>query len=182
MIEPKLVIVSNKLIIVGGATRNVGKTSYVMALIKRYCTDYQVVGLKIKTLRNGDEAFHGTNHSPLIGDYKIARETNIWGQEDTSKMLQSGAKQAFKIKTYHHSLAEAFSEFLTKISDDSLLIIESNALREIVRPDIFIMIKHKKSDEMKPAALAVEKLADIIVLSDGFIFDKAPNTIRISDL
>ncbi len=155
------------LLLIGGATRNVGKTSFTTTIIRQFASQHAIVGLKIKTLYEGDSFFHGKDRNPLDGDYRITEETDTKSTEDTSRMLAAGAQRVFKIKTKATHLAEAFAQLQREIQHDGLWICESNSLREAVIPDLFLLIKHQQLSDMKPSAKRLQRLADQIVWTDG---------------
>ncbi|OQY03533.1 MAG: hypothetical protein B6I20_04790 [Bacteroidetes bacterium 4572_117] len=156
-----------KMLMIGGATRNVGKTTFSCSLIKEFSKNNIIIGLKIKTLYKDDSFFHGKDRNPLKGDYRIIEEFEENGVEDTMRMLKAGAKQVFRIKVKSEHIGPAFDDFLQRIPDNSFILCESNSLRKVVEPGLFIMIKHKNSDEIKPSAKELEPLADRIVFTDG---------------
>ena len=160
-------IKQKKIILIGGATRNVGKTTFSCAVIDNLSKKHHIIGLKIKTLYRGDDVFHGKDHNPLSGNYRIIEEFEQNGKEDTMRMLKAGAKQVFRIKAKNEYLSEAFDDFFRQIPKNSFILCESNSLRKIVKPSVFLMIKHKYSIEIKPSAKELEHLADKIIFTNG---------------
>ena len=156
-----------KILLIGGATRNLGKTSFSCAVIKNLSNEHHLIGLKIKTLYRGDDFFHGNDHNPLKGNYKIIEEFERNGKEDTMRMLNAGAKQVFRIKARSGHLSEAFNDFYKQVPGNSFILCESNSLRKVVEPSVFLMIKHKDLTDIKPSAKELEHLADKIIFTDG---------------
>jgi len=162
----------NNLILVGGGSRNLGKTEFVSQLIAHTKEKYDIIALKIKTIYEGDNFFHGKDLKPLKSDYEITEYTKSNDSEDTSRMLQAGAKKVFKIKAKNNYLGIAFSEFLSKTNTENKLIIcESNSLRDYVIPQYFFIILGTENAEIKPSAQRLLKYANKIVYSDGKNFD-----------
>lgn len=157
----------SKILLIGGATRNVGKTNFSCAVIEEFSKIYSIIGLKIKTLYEGDNFFHGKDRNPLKGDYRIIEEFDNSGDEDTMRMLKAGAKQVYRIKVKSEFIENAFDNFLQQIPEGSFILCESNSLRKVIKPDVFLLIKHKNSNEIKPSAKELEPLADKIILTDG---------------
>lgn len=162
-----MLINQNKILLIGGATRNVGKTTFTCSVIKNISKKHEIIGLKIKTIYEGDVFFHGKDRNPLKGNYRIIEETDKTGNEDSMKMLKAGAKKVFRIKAKSEYLKDAFTEFLKQIPKNSFIICESNSLRNIIKPDLFLMIKHKNKNNIKPSAKKLEHLTDKIIYSDG---------------
>lgn len=171
----------NKIIIIGGATRNVGKTTFSCALIESLAAKHHIIALKIKTLYQGDDFFHGHDHNPLKGNYRIIEELEQNGKEDTERMLKAGARQVFRIKAKNEYLEDAFKVFSRQIPENSFVLCESNSLRKIIKPSVFLMIKHRNSDEMKPSAKELEPLADKIIFTDGMNHYFDINNIKIEN-
>jgi len=171
----------NKMLMIGGASRNVGKTTLIMDIINEFSKNNNIVAIKIKTIYEGDNFFHGKDRSPLGENekFRIIEEKDINSGEDTAKMLKSGAKRVFKIKVKSQFISEAFSEIYKIIDRNSFLICESNSLREAVKPDLFLLIKHKNNVEMKPSAKKLEKFADRIIYSDGKKHDFSKGDLQI---
>jgi len=158
---------TNKILLIGGATRNVGKTTFTCSVIKNISSKHEIIGLKIKTIYEGDDFFHGKDRNPLKGNFRIIEEFDNKGNEDSMKMLKAGAKKVFRIKAKNEYLKDAFNEFMQQIPKNSYIICESNSLRNILKPVLFLMIKYKKSDEIKPSARKLEHLTDKIIFTDG---------------
>ncbi len=155
------------LLLIGGASRNVGKTTLTCKIINHFSKNHSIVALKIKTIYEGDQFFHGKERNPLNENYKLSEDFDQIGNEDTSKMLKAGAIRAFKLKTKSLFLEQAFDDFTKQIGNNFLIVCESNSLRKILEPDIYLLIKPTDGLHMKPSALELEKFADKIILTDG---------------
>lgn len=172
---------NNKILLIGGATRNVGKTHFTCSVIENISKKHNIIGLKIKTIYENDDFFHGKDINPLKGNYRIIEELDKNGNEDTIKMLKAGAKRVFRIKSKNIFLKEAFNLFMNLIPENSLIICESNSLREIIKPGLFLLIKQKNSDDIKPSAKKLEIYADKIIYTDGEKHDLKVNQIIIEN-
>ncbi len=155
------------ILLIGGATRNVGKTAFTCSVIKNVSENHKVIGLKIKTIYEGDDFFHGKDRNPLTGNYRIIEEKKASGNEDTERMLQAGASRVFRIKAKSEYLHDAIEDFFTRISGNSLIVCESNSLRMVLKPAVFLLIRLKNSKKIKPSAEKLAPLADKILYSDG---------------
>lgn len=171
----------SNILLIGGATRNVGKTTFTCSVIEKNSAKYTIIALKIKTIYEGDDFFHGKNRNPLIGNYRIIEEKNAGEQEDTERMLKAGANRVFRIKTKSNFLKEAFEDFYAQLAENSFIVCESNSLRNVLKPSIFILIKHKNSEEIKPSAKKLAPLADKIIYTDGIEHDFNAKKIIISN-
>lgn len=168
-------------LIIGGASRNVGKTTFSCQIIEHFSNKYAIIGLKVKTIYEGDDFFHGKDRSPLETDFRLIEEFDDKSDEDTGKMLRSGAKRVFRLKVKSHALKKAFLYFTDQINENSLIVCESNSIRKILQPDLFLLIKNQEENEMKPSAKELEKFADKIILTDGKHHDFTVSQLGISN-
>jgi len=152
------------LIIIGGSSRNVGKTSLCLDLISRYAQDLEITGLKISTIKPDDAIHHGTHDITLNGrNYRILEEQQTGGNKDTARMLKAGAKRAFYIESLEEHMGEAFAGFREIYETTGPIISESRSLRNLAIPSLFILIKHYDPALIKPDFYDYEALADLTV-------------------
>lgn len=170
----------NKMIIIGGASRNVGKTELVCGLVRRFASIHDVVSLKISGINPGSEPFHG-NHEPPPGKFHLMEETNRDGVKDSSKMLLAGASKSYYLRTKDEFLHEAMEYFFSLVDKDSVIISESITLRRIIKPGLFVLVKGKKEESVKKSLGEVLHLVDLTIVSDGEKFIPDPGIIRLGE-
>lgn len=169
---------ARKILVVGATSRNLGKTGLVCSLIRRF-SDHTVTFLKIKTLREGDQSFHGTGSYPE-GNYSIREETGPEKFTDTARILEAGAGQVLYIRAKVIFLKAAFLEALEKIPENHLIIIESNSIVEVVKPAIYILILGPDRAKYKPSSVSTRASADLILHSDGTGYLENPDHLPLS--
>ena len=76
-------------------------------------------------------------------------------------------------------LKEASVALLNVIGKDSITICESNSLRKVVEPGLFVMVKSHDTNQWKSSAQQVRKYIDRLVTSDGREFDFDLDEIKI---
>jgi len=167
------------LLIIGGASRNVGKTTLISTIIRYFAKSHQIIALKVKTLYKDDQFYHGNENFSLDEDFRLIEEFETENEKDSSGMLKAGAIRAFRLRVHHIHLHKAFKYFLDHIDGNYLIICESNSLRKVVKPDLFMLIKHRENQNMKPSALELEKFADKIIITDGINHNFDLNDIHI---
>ena len=150
------------LIIIGGSSRNVGKTTLALKLIEKYCAKEIIIGLKVTSMRPGEESFHGSHESYNLQQFRIIEETSTDNKKDTSRMFLAGAKKVYYIETPDHLLSNALNAFIEKIGSENPIICESRSLRKVVRPGLFVLLKHFDLLTVKPEFKRFEELADYI--------------------
>ena len=164
------------MLMVGAADRNAGKTKFVCLLIKRFGSQSKIIGIKVTTVdeANGSCPRGGQGCgvcSSLNGYYYITEETESESDKDTGRMLASGASRVFWLRALKAHLAEGVSALLDIIGDGTVSICESNSLRQVVEPGLFIMVKGYGVEKYKASAEHVAEYVDRFVIFDGNEFD-----------
>src|SRR5215470_3024731 len=95
-------------IVIGGHTRNVGKTSVVAGLISAL-PEFRWTAMKITQYGHGICSANGQACDCATGDHSwaISEEKNRDGKSDTSRFLVAGAVNAWWVRTEQGRLAEA---------------------------------------------------------------------------
>lgn len=160
------------MILVGSAARHLGKTSLSVRLIEALAAAEKVVGVKVTTIQDKRETCPRGGPgcgvcSSVTGDYEICEETDPGTEKDTSRLLKAGAARVFWLKAMREALAEGFDALTASIDRDAVVVAESNSLRNVVAPGLFLMVKDAGGGPVKETAREVMALADIIVPSVG---------------
>jgi len=164
------------MLIIGSLGRNSGKTLLASEVIGNVRGILPPVGLKLTTIREkGGSCPRGGDGcgvcGSLDGTFCLTEETNRESAKDTSRLLAAGAARVFWLRAMKDHLGEGLKECLGLISCETPIVCESNSLRTIVDPGVFIMTKKKEKSRAKASAAEVLDLADRIVLFDGLGFD-----------
>jgi hypothetical protein len=168
------------MLIIGGASRNVGKTELVCGLVRRFGKEREIVSLKISGINPGNDPLHGT-HGPVPEKFHLLRETSREGIKDSSKMLLAGAASAFYLRTRDEYLQEAMDDFFSLTRPDAVIICESIVLRKIITPGLFVLIRSNKEETMKSRLGEVIDLVDLTIVSDGKSFSPPPENISLGN-
>jgi hypothetical protein len=169
------------LLLVGGASRNVGKTTLVSNLIRHFSKMHKIVALKVKSIYDNDQFFHGNDIQLPNEHFLLIEEFELENEKDSSWMLQAGANRAFRLKVHHTKLLEAFQLFMNQIKEETLIICESNSFRKVIIPDLYLFIKFPNQSNMKSSAIELEKYANRIIFTDGIKHDFSPNEIKVEN-
>ena len=152
------------LIIVAGTARNVGKTTFICELIRKYAQAAELYGLKVSTI---DPCGHLLATSKIMDAPSILyEETRQNSSKDTSRMLRAGARKVFYLKGDNTSLQAGYHQFNSTLPPAGAVICESNSLWQYVKPALLVAIKHHHSSANPDKAGLLEN-ADIILVSDG---------------
>jgi hypothetical protein len=168
------------MLIIGGASRNVGKTELVCGLIRRFGSEREIVSLKISGINPGSDPLHG-DHGPPPEKFHLLEETSKTGQKDSSKMLISGASRSFYLRTGDEHTMDAMDYFFSVVDPGSVIICESIMLRRFIRPGLFVMIRSNREESVKKSLGEVLHLIDLTILSDGIKFMPPASVICLDE-
>ena len=172
------------MLMIGSAGANVGKTELACALLEKFGKNHNIVGIKVTTIKDKDGRCPRGGEgcgvcSSLEGNFCITEETNRSSGKDTARLLAAGANQVFWMRVLKEHLVEGINAMLDLIGAEAVSICESNSLRQVVEPGLFLMAKNVESDTWKSSARQVRKYADRIVVSDGSSFNLALDRIKL---
>jgi hypothetical protein len=169
------------LLLVGGASRNVGKTTFISSLIRNFSKSHKIVGIKVKTIYDNDLFFHGNDIGSIKENFILIEEFDLDNEKDSAGMLKAGAKRAFRLKVHHSQLLIAFNYFIDLLGEETLIVCESNSIRRVIIPDLFLFIKFPDNLNIKPSGIELEKKANRVIYTDGLIHHFNLNEIEIKD-
>lgn len=158
------------IVVVGGHSRNVGKTSVVAGLIAALPACHWTA-LKITQFGHGRCSLNGEpcNCAPVDRCWALTEEKDLSGTSDSSRFLVAGARRAFWVRTEQGRLHEALPAIQRKIAGAENVIIESNSILQFVQPDLYITVLDPATEDFKTSAQKYLGRADAVVLheSDG---------------
>src|SRR5208283_3221498 len=126
------------LVVVGGHSRNIGKTSVVAGLIRKLRAG-KWTAVKITLYGNGVCAKDGgaCGCEPASGEAFELTEEYQPSDTDSGRFLAAGAERSFWLRAPAGALAQG-AALIRKILDQSAnVIVESNSIVELVQPDVF---------------------------------------------
>src|SRR5262249_55328995 len=129
------------LVVIGGHSRSVGKTSVVTGLISAL-REFQWTATKITQYGHGICSANGEACDCATGDHSwaITEERNTSGDSDTSRFLAAGAARVYWVRTEQGHLAEAMPQFRQRLDGAKNAIIESNSIMKFIRPDLYLTV------------------------------------------
>ena len=156
-----------RMILVGAAGRNLGKTHLIVQLIRKYKDQGRTVAaVKVVTIHESHSKCPRGEDScgmceGLQECFEIREEKNP-GKKDTMIFLEAGADRVFLIRCRPKGLEEAMRAFLEMVPNEDVIICESNSVRTVLEPEKFLML-HRPDGPIKPSAAAVLPLADVLI-------------------
>ena len=154
------------IVVVGGHSRSVGKTSVVAGLISAL-RQMRWTAMKITQYGHGICSADGApcdcatdNHS-----WAMTEEHDGSGNSDSSRFVQAGAERSYWVRTRQGMLAEAMPSVRQKLQGN--VIIESNSIIRFLRPDLYLTVLDFATADFKRSALEFLDRADAILLHRG---------------
>jgi hypothetical protein len=154
------------IVVVGGQTRNIGKTSVVAALISAL-PDQQWTAFKVTQFGHGICSANGEPCDCETDSHTIAvtEERERASGTDTSRFLDAGAVRSFWVRTRQGHLAEAMPRMRKELASSANAIIESNSIVRFLKPDLYLTVLDPAVADFKPSAQFFLDRADAVIWS-----------------
>ncbi len=156
------------LVVVGGHSRSVGKTSVVASLISAL-PEYEWTAAKITQYGHGVCSANGEACDCATGDHSwaISEERDRSGESDTSRFLVAGAVRVLWVRTEQGRLAEAMPSLRAKLEGARNVIIESNSILKFLRPDLYLTVLDPATADFKNSAREFLDRASAVILHEA---------------
>ncbi len=153
------------IVVIGGHSRNVGKTSIVAGLIAAL-REMRWTALKITQYGHGICSASGIACDCATADHSwaINEERDRSGKSDTSRFLASGAARAWWVRTEQGHLAEAMPRVRRILTGVENVIIESNSILRFLKPDLYLTVLDPQTADFKASAQNFLDRADAVLL------------------
>ena len=153
------------LVVIGGHSRNVGKTSVVAGLIAAL-PEFAWTAVKITQFGHGICSLQGTTCDCATEDHAwaISEERDRNGASDTARFLHAGAARALWVRTEQGRLAEAMPALREKLASAENVMIESNSVLRFLRPDLYLTVLDPATADFKVSAQEFLDRADAVIL------------------
>src|SRR5579864_5493645 len=156
------------IVVIGGHSRSVGKTSVVAGLIAAL-PELQWTAVKITQYGHGICSANGEACDCSTADHSwaISEERDRSGESDTSRFLVAGAVQALWVRTEQGRLAEAMPALRRRLEGARNVIIESNSVLKFLRPDLYLTVLDPSTADFKNSAREFLDRADAVILHEA---------------
>lgn len=153
-----------KIVIVGGHTRNIGKTSVAAGLIRSF-PNLCWTAVKITQYGHGVCSRDGKpcDCAPRTHPYLLTEEKDAAGSSDTSRFLAAGAQRSLWLRARQGQLAEAVPQLQEALATDEYVLIESNSILEFMRPALSLMVLDGSHPDFKESAKRSMQCADAVI-------------------
>jgi hypothetical protein len=156
-------------VVIGGHTRNIGKTSVVAALIGRL-PHLHWTAFKITQFGHGFCTADGSPCDCQTDEHTVAISLERLGStsydptRDSARYLEAGAVQSFWVRTRTGNLAAAMPRIRKEIAAAENVIIESNSIMGFLKPDLYLSVLDTATADFKDSARLFLDLANAILL------------------
>jgi hypothetical protein len=156
------------LIVIGGHSRSVGKTSVMAGLISAM-PEFDWTAVKITQYGHGICSADGAACDCATADHSwaISEERDRTGESDTSRFLVAGAVHALWVRTEQGRLAEAMPALRRRLQGARNVIIESNSVLKFLRPDLYLTVLDPSTADFKNSAREFLDRADAVILHEA---------------
>ena len=178
--------VQSNLLIIGSTGRNTGKTEFACRIIENNSSRNEIIAVKVIPVdKNLEKCHRGLDGCGLCDsltcEFEILEEKDSGSAKDTSRMLRAGAKQAYLLLVDRNSLEMGINALLERIPEHAMIIIESNTIRKVVNPGLFIVIRRSERKTVKPSCAEVIGFADKIIEFKNMNWNFQPGKVMIKN-
>jgi hypothetical protein len=155
-------------VVIGGHSRDVGKTSVVAGLISAL-PEFHWLAMKITQYGHGICSADGEPCDCATADHSLAisEERSRLGDTDTSRFLVAGADRVLWVRTQQGMLAEAMPRVREEIARAENVILESNSVMRFLRPTLYVAVLDPSRADFKNSAREFLDRSDAILLRAG---------------
>lgn len=154
-----------KVVVIGGHSRKIGKTS-VMAELIRCVRPPEWIAVKItqygRTLRSLSDKTCSCD--PDEQGFSLTEEKQRSGRGDTRRFLRAGARGSLWLQVRQDQFTRAFSALLRALGPEQWVMIESNSVLGLLDPDLYLFVVDRSQRDFKASAKKYLERADGLVL------------------
>jgi hypothetical protein len=157
------------IVVVGGHTRDIGKTSIVAGLIAAL-PEMHWTAFKITQFGHGMCSANGEPCDCETAEHTVAvSEERIGGDSttDSGRYLAAGAVRSFWVRTRTGDLADAMPRIRREIAQAENVVIESNSILRFLRPDLYLSVLDPETADFKESAKYFLDRADAVLVPEG---------------
>ena len=141
-----------KLLVVGGHTRNIGKTSLAASIIAA-TRELDWTALKITQYGHHICSTSGDACGCVVEDpehpFAITPELDATSGTDTARLLQAGAREVYWVRTRSGDLDQAMPDLRKLLDGREYVLMESNSILRFLKPDLYISVLQYDADDFK---------------------------------
>jgi hypothetical protein len=156
------------IIVVGGHSRSIGKTSVVAAIIANL-PHMRWTAFKITQFGHGFCTANGEPCNCETDEHTVAvsEERNPASGTDSARFLAAGAVRSFWVRTRIGNLAAAMPRLRKELATAENAILESNSILGFLRPDLYLSVLDNGTADFKVSARLFLDRADALLVRTG---------------
>ena len=154
------------IVVVGGHTRNIGKTSVVAGLIASL-PQMEWTAFKVTQFGHGICSANGEPCDCETDAHTVAvtEEHSSSSGTDSARFLAAGAVRSYWVRTRQGQLAEAMPQVRRELARAKNVIFESNSIVRFLKPDLYLTVLDPAIRDFKPSAQYFLDRADAVLWS-----------------
>src|ERR1700722_12130782 len=159
------------IVVVGGHTRNIGKTSVVAGLIAAL-PELRWTAFKVTQFGHGMCSANGEPCDCETAEHTVAvSEERVGGDSttDSGRYLAAGAVRSLWVRTRQGDLSEAMPRIRKELERAENAIIESNSIMRFLRPDLYLSVLDPETEDFKDSARYFLDRADAVLVQEGVL-------------
>ena len=162
------------IVVVGGHTRNIGKTTLATAIL-RALPHLRWTAMKITQFGHGVCSANGEPCHCETGDHTLAisEERSRDSGSDTARLLNAGAERVLWVRTRQGQLAEAMPRLRREMVQAEHVLLESNSVLRFLKPDLYLAVLQPSVADFKASALRYLDRADALFVPEGASLQEA---------
>lgn len=156
------------IVVVGGQSRNLGKTSVVAGLIARL-PERRWTAFKVTQYGHGFCTANGAPCACATADHTLAvsEERSSSSGTDTARFLAAGAARSIWVRTRRGMLAEAMPRIRKELATAENAILESNSVMGFLEPDVYLTVLDVGTADFKDSARLFLERADAVLVREA---------------
>jgi len=158
------------IVVVGGHSRNVGKTSVVAGLIAAM-PELRWTAFKVTQFGHGMCSANGEPCDCETADHMVAvsEERDPATGTDSARFLAAGAVRSLWVRTRTGDLAEAMPRIRKELERAENAVFESNSILRFLRPDLYLSVVDPSIEDFKESARLYLDRADAVLAPAGVL-------------
>lgn len=158
------------ILVIGGHSRNIGKTSVMAGLIAAL-PEKRWTAFKITQFGHGVCSANGEPCDCETDEHTVAvsEERNAASGTDSARYLAAGAVRSFWVRTRQGQLAEAMPRIRKELERAENAVIESNSILRFLRPDLYLSVLDPAVMDFKESARLYLDRADAVLVPAGVL-------------
>ncbi len=156
---------AERIVVVGGHSRSIGKTSLVVDLLRAF-PDAAWTAVKITQYGHGVCSVNGENCGCAPNEHAVSldEERDRSNHTDTSRFLVAGAARALWLRAKQGCLAEALPLLRAALAGEGNVVLESNTVLQFIRPALYLVVLDPLQADFKSSARQALDRADAFVV------------------